>query len=93
MMKLLKIFGLFLCVALLILAFRIVITSNTLETKNSLQTEESQNNIKILKTEDIQIASGDRFTSPPVCFQGLPSDSNLFRFTTAINDKYIAIEV
>lgn len=96
-MRIFKILGIVLCVILLVLSLNIIKNLNTSERVNVvksegiLQTGEVANNIKYLKTEDIEIDTDDWKSSSPVCLKSQPGNSKGFGLPVAINDKYLAV--
>ena len=96
-MKILKISGVIVCVTLIILSLNTIKSLNTSEKVNVVKsedillTDEIENNIKYLKTEDIEIATDEWKSSSPVCLESQPGDSNSFGRAIAINEKYLAV--
>lgn len=81
------------------LTLKTPITSNSskttktgkIENNQKIEPPQNQNNIKFLKTRDIEMVSNDMHFLPPVCFETLPSDTNSFASSVGINDKYLAV--
>lgn len=97
MNKFLKILGITLCIALLILSINRLTKSRYGKVENNIKLEDltqkvvARHKIKYLKPENINIAPDKWKTSQTVCLKQESEDSNLFGLSIAINDTYLAI--
>lgn len=91
MNKVFKILGITLCLVLLVLSLKSANTPNTLKKVNIVETKGTNNKIKFIKTEDIELATDKWKSSPAVCVDAQSGDSSIFGLSLAVNDYYLAV--
>ena len=91
MNKVFKMLGITFCLVLIVLALKSAETPNTLKKVNIAEIKETNNKIKFIKTENIELATDKWKSSPAVCVDAQSGDSSTFGFSLAVNDYYLAV--